>query len=137
MVGVQTGKVKLDSGALEVKMRFISKKMAKQAADVTVERAKRLAPVDTGAGREAIYAVDVDSRRRFRTTYVVRNGKKYMDYQEHGTGPIVAGPGKVLRFKPKGSNVFIFRKSTRGVPAVHFLRNALRMLTKEDFGRRW
>lgn len=44
----------------------------------------------------------------------------YAPIVESGRGPIVASPGKVLRFKPKGSDTFIYRKRV-GPAKGHFM----------------
>ena len=52
----------------------------------------------------------------------------YAPYVEEGRGPVVAGPGKVLRFVPKGSDRAIYRKRV-GPAAGHWMfRKAERRL---------
>jgi hypothetical protein len=69
------------------------------------------------------------------TTWTVFTRVPYAEFQEKGTGPIVAAPGGILRFKPKGMSAFIFRPRTKGVPALHFMRDVARSLRKSDFTR--
>lgn len=54
-------------------------------------------------------------------------------YQHEGTrdhGPVRA---RLLRFKPKGSGVFVFARRVRGVTPSKFLTKALARLTASDF----
>jgi hypothetical protein len=65
--------------------------------------------------------------------YEVGSLLDYAMLQEDGAGPSDAGPGRVLRFMPKGSSVFIFRRRTRGFSGAHQLRNAFNALSAQDF----
>lgn len=116
--------VRWNHGAILLLTSEVSNKAAYNMAQKTQGRARRFAPVDTGALRESIH---VTPRRvgGERTTYAVGSPLHYAVYQEWGTGPIHAKPGGVLRFKPKGSGQFIFRPRTKGVPATHFMAKAL------------
>lgn len=63
----------------------------------------------------------------------------YARWQNDGTGPIYPRRAKFLRFKPKGSNTFVFAKRTKGVPAARFMEKAARRISTKDFlggGRR-
>lgn len=95
-------------------------------------RAKQLAPVDTGRLRASIthelrVVNDV-------VIAVVGTNVEYARIVHEGRGPITTrrarglapnGP-KALRFKPKGGGSFIFRKSVGPAEAQPFLRDALR-----------
>jgi hypothetical protein len=75
------------------------------------------------------------------TMLVTRNGEpavlvsfntNYARFVHDGTGiygprraPIRPKSGKVLRFRPKGSRGYIYRRSVKGMVANPFLRNAL------------
>jgi hypothetical protein len=63
----------------------------------------------------------------------VSSSLKYAIYQEEGIGPVVARKGSVLKFKPKGSSVFIFRPRTKGFAGAHQLWDAYRAITLPDF----
>lgn len=52
----------------------------------------------------------------------------YAKYVEKGRGPIVAGPGRVLRFKPKGSSGYIYRKRVGPAKAKPFIGPSVRQL---------
>lgn len=127
-------KVKVDGDKVTAVIGRHTKSAAERAAARTVARAKARAPVDTGVGRASIsYRERKDGFMRW--SFVIGTSKKYMLYQEYGTKGSVARPGGVLRFKPKGSSVFIFRKKTGPVPAKHFLRDAVRDVSTRDFAR--
>ena len=49
----------------------------------------------------------------------------YAPYVEEGRGPVVAGPGKVLRFVPKGSDRAIYRKRVGPAAGRHMFRKAV------------
>lgn len=103
--------------------------VAGKAAQHIQSRARRFAPKDTGALAASIFVVKVSGG--VKTTYKVGTDLHYARYQEKGTGPIFAKPGGVLRFKAGGK--IIFAKSTRGVPATHFMRRAAIGVQVADF----
>jgi HK97 gp10 family phage protein len=95
---------------------------ARKVANTIERRAKVLAPKKTGALAASIQT----SFQRItfnETVFEVGSPLHYAPYQEFGTGPIFAKPGSVLVFEAGGATVFT--KRTRGVPAVHYLENAL------------
>lgn len=89
--------------------------------------------VRTGALAAGFTMRKVDSIQPHTTTYQVSSTIPYAGFQEEGIGPQQAAPGKVFRFKPKGSGIFVFARRTRGFKGGHFLRNAYRVLTTGDF----
>lgn len=108
----------------------LSNRSARSAAAKIRDRAREFAPVRTGAGRQSIGFRKEESGPG-GTSYRIAPRRRYMTYQEFGTGPIVAGPGRVLAFQAGGT--FVFAKRTRGVPAVHFMRRAYELLREGDF----
>jgi len=104
---------------------------ARSAAAALRDRARAKAPKKTGEGARSIGYRQVSSDPK-GSAYTVGPTKKYMNYQEYGTGRISASPGRVLRFQGSGG-AFIFRKRTKGVPARHFMRDAFAELREEDF----
>ena len=89
---------------------------------LALERAaKAAAPVKTGTLRRSITSTVSASAR----SYIARVGTNvpYAIYVEEGRGPIVAGPGKVLRFEIGG--VVFFRKRVGPARAQPFMKNAL------------
>ena len=93
----------------------------------------RAGRVDTGALRNSI-TVRQASSGAGRVTYQVGSDLRYALPQHQGVkGPVLPRRAKVLRFKPKGSNTFIFRPQTKGFKGVPYLRDALRSLKPSDF----
>lgn len=66
-------------------------------------------------------------------SFQVGSPLEYAVFQEDGIGPVHARPGGVLRFQPKGSAVFIFRRRTKGFRGAHQLRRAYESLSLSDF----
>lgn len=123
--------VRIDNSLLNPFVARTTDRSASKAARTVAARARVRAPHRTGALAASIQPRM--TRRGDVSTWEVTANAPYASFQEFGTGPIVPVRAKVLRFKPKGSNVFIFRPRTRGVPAVHFMRDAARSLTVADF----
>jgi HK97 gp10 family phage protein len=122
--------VRLDEARLHLFLEDVSRKSARAAATRLRDAARRKAPKRTGRGAESISVRSEESSWR-GSYYLVGPEVKYMAYQESGTGPIHARPGGVLRFQSGG--VFVFARRTRGVPAVHFMRDSYREMTVQDF----
>lgn len=123
----------------EVISRMLSKDLegaTKRAAKRTRERAQTLlvlkGRIDTGDLLNSI-AEHQQMTPPTRATYIIGSDLKYAIYQEYGTNGAVAKPGKVLRFKPKESNKYVFAKRVRGFPGAHYLRGALKALSIRDF----
>lgn len=95
------------------------------------------APVESGALAASVYVTPWHGRDATDVRFAVGSRLKYAGWQNSGTGPIHARPGGLLRFRPKGSSVFIFRKFTRGVPATHFLTKPLKALRATEFRGRY
>lgn len=128
--------VRLDKTKVNSLLYQVTDKGARKAAERTRDRAKAgivaAGRVDTGRMLNGI-RVTKGSTTPTRTEYRVGTSVPYAGYQEEGIGPVVARRGGVLRFRPKGSSVFIFRPRTRGFPGAHFMRNAYRSLSLRDF----
>lgn len=65
--------------------------------------------------------------------YKVGSDKSYAKYQEFGVRPFGPKRAKVLRFKPKRQNFYVFAHWVRGFEGAHFLRDALRSLSLSDW----
>lgn len=106
-----------------------AQELSKRGAESIQARARRFAPKDTGALAESIIVIPVSIgvQTRYKVVVMAKHGR----YQEFGTGPIHAKPGGVLRFRAGGQ--VVFARSTRGVPAVHFMRRAAESATLADF----
>lgn len=138
MISVSAGQVriKFDHDTIRKSAIRTSDESALRAARIARARARaaarRKGRIDTG---EMIRSIGYQRRGEpsLQTTYEVGSPLKYLDWQEDGTKPIVPVRAKVLRFKPKGSGVFIFAMRTRGVPAGHFMKEARNAITQADF----
>lgn len=111
---------------------------ARRAGNRTLSRARSnivaAGRVDTGELGRSGKVLKVPTDHPLVAKYSVTFNAPYAGWQEEGVkGPIVPKKAKALRFKPKGSSVFIFRKSVKGFPGAHFMRDALRALTIRDF----
>lgn len=113
-----------------------SKAAAKRAATRTAARARQntiaSGLIDTGRLADSWKIADVTTNP-LRPTFTVGSRLKRARYPEFGTDDYQAPPGKVMRFKPKGSNVYIFRKKRRGMRAYGMLTRAKRALRPKDF----
>jgi HK97 gp10 family phage protein len=101
-----------------------------RAAGKIRDRAKRKAPVDTGLLRNSIVA-ELVQQTPTSVTWRIGTDVHYAPYQEHGTGPIFARRAPLLVFKI--GKHWISTYSTRGVPAKHYLQNALNETVITDF----
>lgn len=85
--------------------------------------AKRFVGVDTGRLRASI-STDLVTRNSYPA---VRIGStvNYAYVHHQGHKPIVPVRAKALRFRPKGSRVWVFAKRVRAVAGTHYLTRAL------------
>ena len=101
--------IHINHAAADALVKHVSDLSVHAAAARTQNRAKtNLTAADriaTGKLRDSIVI-----HRESPAVYTVRAEQFYAMWQEIGRGPVVAIRAKVLRFKPKGSSVFIFRK---------------------------
>lgn len=109
---------------------------ARRAAERTRERVRSniraSGRVNTGAMLNSIEAREVRNSGGV-STWEVTSRLHYTIFQEKGIGPVVPRVAKVLRFKPAGSSVYIFRPRTSGFKGAHFFRKAREALTLRDF----
>ncbi|HEY1319094.1 MAG TPA: HK97 gp10 family phage protein [Streptosporangiaceae bacterium] len=128
--------IKLDQRAVNSLLMRVTSEGAHKAATVTAQRAQALITaqgrVRTGAMRASIVPRLV-SQSADVTVYSVGSPLPYAGFQERGTRGSQAAPGRVLRFMPKGSLVYLYRPRTGPVPAAHFMRGAYAMLKVADF----
>lgn len=125
--------IRMNPQAVQAMLRSPSGPVAREIdrrGQRVLTRAKELVGVDTGRLRASLTiqsAMTADG-----PTAVVGTRVDYARYHHDGTG--VYGPtgqrirprrAKALRFKPKGSSVFIFRASVKGSRPNPFLRDAL------------
>ena len=131
------GKVKIDKAALDRALRGISDAASERAANRLRDRIRReiiaSGRMDTGEMWQKIDVVNVpDGPKEGR--WAVRPRTKQFVFQNWGTRGTPYKKGRVLRFKPKGSGVFIFRMSTGPITPAHFLRKAVRRMNATDWG---
>lgn len=113
-----------------------SKAAAKRAALATRERAQRnvivMGLVDSGQLAQSFRVKDV-STHPLKPSFRVGSTLERAKYPEFGTRGAMAPAGKMLRFQPKGSTMFIFRKRTGPVKAYGFMKAARKSIRKADF----
>jgi HK97 gp10 family phage protein len=126
-------RVRLDRAALNRQIRGASRAELDRAARQVMNRAKILAPVDTGRLRASIR---VEARRTLglRTVYTIGSDVYYAPYVNDGTRPHTIRPrrGKALRFTIGGRVVYarvVHHPGTRPRP---FLDRALREVAAQD-----
>lgn len=120
-------RIRLDRAQLNRQLRGASRSELEIAARQVMNRAKVLAPVDTGRLRASIR---IEARRNFafRTVYTVGSDVEYADMVHGGTRPHVIRPRnkQVLRFRVGGKVVFAKLVHHPGTRARPFLDRALR-----------
>lgn len=128
-------RVRIDERRLNPYLHDVTDMSVQRAAGRVADRARAKAPNRTGRLRAAIKPRKApDKKQGLEVTYLVgARGVPYANFQEFGTGPIVPKRAQFLRFVPKGGSGFVFAKRTKGVPAVHFLRDAYRTVSIRDY----
>lgn len=99
----------------------------------TTQRRARANLVSAGRVNSGALLGSIDIRVTGTMRYTIGSDLHYAIYQEKGIGPVVPVRAKVLRFKPKGSNTFVFARRTRGFEGAHYMAKAYRSLTLADF----
>lgn len=123
-------RVRLDRAALNRSIRGASRRELDTTSRQVVNRAKILAPVDTGRLRASIR---VESRRLFtlRSVYTIGSDVSYAPYVHDGTRPHVIrpkSPGGTLRFRMGGRVVYAKVVNHPGTRARPFLDDAVRQI---------
>lgn len=136
---------RVDSTKLQARVSDLADAAAKRAAFQIARRARASIlgqrRIDT---HEMIrsYKTVLQNKSSSRVTYRLSNTARHYVFQELGTGNppgigrIYPAKAKALRFRPKGSKVFVFAKSVRGVKPGEFLKRAIAVTTVKDFGKR-
>lgn len=129
-------RIRIDKRQVELLLSDVTDASAGRAARRVQQRVTRnitaSGRVRTGAMRDSIRSRRV-SHTPAQTTYDVYSDLPYTMFQEEGIRPVYPVRAKVLRFKPKGSNTFIFRPRTKGFKGAHFFRQARAAVTLDDF----
>jgi len=132
------GKVTVDSAKLHRALTNIAEAASERAAKNLRQKIREeillSGRVLTG---EMMEKIDVDQavphgpkQRR----WAVRPKTKQFRFQDQGTRGVPYVKGRVLRFKPKGSGVFIFRMSTGPISPAYFLKKAKARMSASDWG---
>lgn len=120
-------RVRLDRAQLIRTIRGASRRELETAARQVMNRAKVLAPVDTGRLRASIR---IESRRTLtlRSVYTVGSDVEYAPMVHDGTGPHVIRPrqAQALRFRIGGRIVYAKVVHHPGTRARPFLDQAVR-----------
>lgn len=120
-------RTRLDRAALSRTIRGASRNELDAAARRVLNRARVLAPVDTGRLRASIR---IESRRTLtlRTIYTIGSDVFYAPYVNDGTRPHKIRPKtkKALKFRVGGKTVFAAVVNHPGTKANPFLDRALR-----------
>lgn len=130
-------RIKWNNPAIKKVTKDVAEQSVARAAGRTRDRAKTIihqaGRVDEGSLANSLYS----KRLGFVDggyAYEVGSELPYAIYQHEGVkGPVYPRRAKVLRFKPKGSNEYVFARSTKGFKGVPFLEKARAMLTMEDY----
>lgn len=131
-------KVRLDKNRINPMLYRHASMSARRAAIRTRDRARAnllmSGRYDTG---RLFHSIDVrwapPAKGPNSVTYNVGTPLRYGLYQEKGIGPVYPVRAKVLRFKPVGSNTFVFARRTRGFRGIHYLERAYKQLSLSDF----
>lgn len=94
---------------------------------------RSLGRIDTGAMIQGMQVRRAADWTQLRPRYQLSSTAPYTIFQEAGTrahGPVRA---QRLRFKPKGSDRFVYAKWVRGVVAGRFMQRAFDATTAADF----
>lgn len=133
-----TVKVRLDPSKLNPYLVQVADASAYRAASRVAARAnanvRAAGRVATGQLAQSYVARQSrNPRGQFQAGYEVSSPLERALWQEEGIGPVVPKRASVLRFKPKGSSVFIFRPRTKGFPGAHQLRDAYNAIGLSDY----
>lgn len=125
-------RVRLKDGAMVAAVERLGSTMTLRAARAAQEEARwniaKHGRNRTGAMSQGIKIEKIGAMR-----YRVIATEPYSIFQEKGVRPFSAKPGKFLVFMPKGGTSLVFAKRVKGFKGIHFMRDAMRSLRKEDF----
>lgn len=128
--------IKLDQNLINPFLARVTDLSAKNAAQKTASRAnanvRARGRVRTGRLASS-YKATRTSAGPNASAYSVGSDVSYAPFQEEGIGPVKAKKGHVLRFRPKGSSVFIFRPRAKGFRGAHQLGDAYKAISLGDF----
>ncbi len=122
----------MNSAKLQRIMQEAADRTASRAAGQTQLRVKE-GIVLTDRIRSGRMLDGIEVREVGPAKFQVRSDVPYVQYQEHGRGPVRPIRAKALRFRPKGSSGFVFAKFVRADPGGHFFKRALSLLGLRDW----
>lgn len=129
--------LKLNTQSITVGVGGMATKAARAAAERTKLRVQAniamKGRINTGRMHDTIQVRKLRSSRPMKPRFVIVSPEPYTKYQEWGVKPFGPKRAKVLRFKPKFSNSFVFARRVRGFPPGRFFRDALNQITVRDF----
>jgi len=137
------GSVNIKYSKMQAQVSGYARHAARRAAQRVALRARASVlgqgRIDTHEMIRGFKVLDVTVSPK-RPSFRVYNTAKHFKYQERGTPRSNPGVDRIypkksaaLRFKPKGSSVFVFAKSVRGVKPGHFLKRAAAATLLKDF----
>lgn len=128
--------VKINRAGVRALVTSAVKPAARRSANLTQKRVKTniitAGRVDTREMLDKVVVRDT-SLDVMRPRFSVVGEAKHTIYQEQGSRGSVPVKAKVLRFKPKGSSVFVFARRTKGFPPGNFFKKALAAIRRDDF----
>lgn len=131
-------KVRINSAKLQATLMELSTQAAGRAANVYREKLREeisaSGRINTGEMFTNIRIEPGPPGTQSATWRVIPEADHFR-FQDQGTNGVPARPGRVLRFKPKGSGVFVFAKSTKGISAANFLRKTAARMRPNDFAK--
>lgn len=130
--------IRLDPAAVERVVGGAAREGVRRAANRTNTRAREgitsAGRVNTGQMRDRMTSVEASWSKPLSPVYLVYTDVYYAGWQERGVqGPIYPVRAKALRFKPKGSSVYVFAAWVRGFEGAFFMKRAYEQLTQKDY----
>lgn len=89
--------------------------------------------VQTGRMKNTVQVRKAETASALTKAYSIGSTAPYTDYQEFGTAAHGPRRAKRLVFRVGGRGPLIFAKWVRGVTPGHFMRDAIRSLTVDDY----
>lgn len=134
---MSVGRVRVDlagvSRAVGADIDAATRRAAERARDRVRGNITKAGRSNSGTMARTIYVQQM-SHAPLSPSYEVGSDLHYALYQEEGVpGPITPKRAKVLRFKPRGSSVYVFARETKGFAGIHMFRRALDAVKVADF----
>lgn len=128
---------KIDYSAWDRVVSAATEGAARRAAEITARRAgdnvRATGRVNTGRLADSFRVRQVSAPGDTSAKFQVYTDVFYWKFQNYGTRGSSPVNAKVLRFRPKGGNGFVFAMHTAPISPAYFMEDALRSLTLEDF----